>query len=222
MVSQIFLHCEEVRSFVVINSKKFTHKSNEQISTLFFVFYYFITDLETADQPWKYAIDLVKAIRQIKCDATICVAGYPEVHRTATSINEDLKNLKAKVDAGANFIITNTCFNINQLAEFIKLCRHIGITVPIIPGIYVPTSFDEMTQMCKICNVIIPANQMEIFQRYQHDNELFAKFAIENATKFITQIFQFDFERMPGVHFFTLNKYEHIVKVVQKCDFVNK
>lgn len=165
---------------------------------------------------------MVKAIREIKCDATIGVAGYPEVHRTAISANEDLKNLKAKVDAGANFIITNTCFNINQLTEFIKSCRSIGITVPIIPGIYVPSSFAEMTKMCDICNVIIPANQMEIFQRYQQNNELFAKFAIENATKFITQIFEFDFERIPGVHFFTLNKYEHIVKVVQKCDLAKK
>lgn len=165
---------------------------------------------------------MVKTIRQIKCDATIAVAGYPEVHRTAISANDDLKNLKAKVDAGANFIITNTCFNINQLTEFIISCRSIGISVPIVPGIYVPTSFAEMTQMRKICNFIIPTNQMEMFQRYQHDKELFAEFAIENATKFITQIFEFDFERIPGVHFFTLNKYEHIVKVVQKCDFRNK
>lgn len=144
------------------------------------------------------------------------------MHRTAISANEDLKNLKAKVDAGANFIITNTCFNFNQLTEFIKSCRSIGITVPIIPGIYVPSSFDEMSRMCNICNVIIPATQMETFQKYQHDNELFAEFAIDNATKFIAQIFELDFERIPGVHFFTLNKYKHIVKVVQKCDFANK
>lgn len=204
----------------------FTHKSNERTKEkqnhIIYSFLYYYSDLETAEQPWKYAIDLVKAIRKRKCDATIGVAGYPEVHRTAIDANEDLKNLKAKVDAGANFIITNTSFNINQLAEFIKSCRSIGITVPIIPGIYVPTSFAEMNQMCNICNVIIPPKQMEIFQRYQQNNEFFAEFAIENATKFIRQIFEFDFERIPGVHFFTLNKYEHIVRVVQKCDFENK
>lgn len=180
------------------------------------------TDLESSSQPWKHAIDLVKSIRRKSVDATIAVAGYPEVHPTAVNREEDLEHLKEKVDAGANFIITNTCFVIDQLAEFIKSCRSIGITVPIIPGVYVPTTFTELNQMCNICKVTVPTDQMEQYRRYQNDNEQFSAYAIENAVNLLTQIFAFDFEKVNGCHFFTLNKYENVLEVIKRCDFVNK
>lgn len=176
-------------------------------------------DLESDTQPWKYAIDLVKAIREQKSDATIAVAGYPEVHPTAISRIDDLTHLKEKVMAGANFIITNTCFSIEYLTEFIKSCRSIGITVPIIPGIYVPASFIELNKMCSICHCTIPNDLMDGYRRYQDNNEQFTAFAVEQATNLLKKIFEFDFEKVFGCHFFTLNNYELIVKVLRKCDF---
>lgn len=162
---------------------------------------------------------MIKAIHRLKDDATIFVAGYPEVHPKAINRADDLNQLKAKVDAGANFILTNTCFSYDQIIEFIKSCRSIGIIVPIIPGIYVPSSFIELTHMCNICHATIPIDQMEIFQRYQGDNEQFNAYAIENATNLIKKLFEFDFEHIHGIHFYTLNKYDNIIEVIQKCNF---
>ncbi|XP_031635702.1 methylenetetrahydrofolate reductase [Contarinia nasturtii] len=174
------------------------------------------------NQPWTYAIDLVKAIRELSADATVAVSGYPEVHRLATSRADDLKWLKLKVDAGANFIITNTCFSYENLMEFVQSCRAIGITVPIIPGVYVPSSYVELHKMCSICKVEVPHSQMVMYERYKNDSQRFVTYAIENTVNLLTQIFNNDEHPIYGVQFFTLNKYKHIYEVVEKCDFANK
>lgn len=175
------------------------------------------------EQPWTYAIDLVRAIREITTDATVGVAGYPEVHRLAKSRADDLQRLKEKVDAGANFIITNTCFSFEHLTEFIRSCRAIGITATIIPGIYVPSSYAELHKMCDISKVAVPHDQMMMYERYKNDSQRFLTYAIDNAVRLLTQLFTFEEHPIYGVQFFTLNKYEHIFEVVRKCDdFVNK
>lgn len=161
---------------------------------------------------------MVKAIRKIRPNVSIGVAGYVEVHRLAKSRAEDLQRLKEKVDAGANFIITNVCFSFEDLIKFIRSARAIGISdVPIIPGIFIPDSFDGLQKMCKICQVKVPSDRMEIFERYKQDNEQFQVFAIENAVQLLTQLFTFDEHPIYGVQFFTSNKYDHIVEVIEKC-----
>lgn len=191
---------------------------NEQIHT------YTIDSSHSSDaQPWTYAIDLVRAIRQRSVDSTtaIGVAGYPEVHRQSPSRADDLQRLKEKVDAGANFIITNTFFLYDSLVEFIRSCRSIGITVPIIPGIFVPYSYEQLQNMCRICKVVVPRNQMEMYERYKDDSQRFVAYAIENTVNLLTQLFAFTDDPIYGVHFFTLNKYDHIVEIVRRCDFAN-
>lgn len=74
---------------------------------------------------------MIKAIRETCADVAIGVAGDVEVHHLAQSRAEDLRRLKEKVDAGANFIITNVCFSFEHLVEFIRSIRAIGITVPV-------------------------------------------------------------------------------------------
>lgn len=164
----------------------------------------------------------MKAIRELSTDATVAVSGYPEVYRLAPSRADDLKWLKKKVDAGANFIITNTCFSYENLIEFVRSCRAIGINVPIIPGIYVPSSYTELHKMCNICKVEVPHSQMCMYERYKNDSERFITYAIENTVNLVTQIFNNDEHPIYGVQFFTLNKYDHIYEVVEKCDFANK
>lgn len=172
----------------------------------------------SGSQTWTYAIDLIKAIREIRVDATIGVAGYVETHHLAENRTEDLRRLKEKVDAGANFIITNVCFSFEQLVEFIRSVRDIGITVPIIPGILVPTTYDALQKMRKICQFSIPSDQEKIFEQFKKDDERFQAYAIENAVHLLTQLFTFDEYPIHGVQFFTLNRYDHIVAVVEKCE----
>lgn len=172
----------------------------------------------SGSQTWTHAIDLVREIRKNRAYGAIGVAGYPEVHRLATSHHDDLQRLKDKVDAGANFIITNVCFSFENLIAFIRCARAAGITVPIVPGIFVPTSYDALQKMCTICQVNVPSNQLEIFERYKTNDEHFRAYAIENAVQYLTQLFKFDEDPIYGVQFFTLNKYDHIAAVVEKCN----
>lgn len=165
---------------------------------------------------------MIRAIREIDSDVTIACAGYPEVHRLAKSRSDDLQRLKEKVEAGASFIITNTCFSFEHLAAFVRSCRDIGISVPIIPGIYVPSSYNELHKMCNISKVSVPPEQMALYERYKDDSQRFRTYAIANAVSLLTQIFAFEEYPMYGVHFFTLNKYEHVCEIVEKCDFANK
>lgn len=170
---------------------------------------------------WPHAIDLVRAIRAIKPTVTIAVAGYPEVHSEAVNRETDLKFLKEKVDAGANFIVTNVCFSFDALAEFIRSCRALGITVPIVPGIFTPFTYTSLVQMCRICKVTVPEAQMQQYRALKNNAEQFKQFAVTCTEQLLDQLFHFEFENIYGVHFFTLNKYDGLHDILKKCQFEN-
>lgn len=163
-------------------------------------------------------------MNKIDDGVTIGVAGHAETHPDAISRVSDLAYLKEKVDAGANFIITNVCFSFENLSTFIKDCRSVGIKVPIIPGVYIPTTYDELMNMCRICSVNVPHDQLANYRLHRNDRERFAAYALENAELFLKRIFSYsndddEEQRTYGVHFYTLNKYEHIFEIVRKFNF---
>ncbi|MFA5258023.1 MAG: methylenetetrahydrofolate reductase [NAD(P)H] [Opitutales bacterium] len=90
-----------------------------------------------------YANELVELIRQTEPEFCIGVAGYPETHPQALSPEQDLINLKRKVDAGASFITTQLFFDNSHFFSFVERCRAIGISVPIIPGLMPALSLDQ-------------------------------------------------------------------------------
>ena len=100
-------------------------------------------DLPDVSQDWVYdpdkfnfGTDLVRHIRRTTGDQfSVCVSGYPGGHPEAASYHEDLLHLKEKVEAGADFIITQLFFSVNTFKKFVDDCRSLGIKCPIIPGI---------------------------------------------------------------------------------------
>ena len=86
------------------------------------------------------------------------VAGYPEKHFEAPNLETDMSYLKAKVDAGAEYIMTQMFFNNQKYFEFVKLCRDNGITVPIIPGLKPITNKKQLNILPKIFHVDIPTD----------------------------------------------------------------
>ncbi|XP_033221465.1 methylenetetrahydrofolate reductase [Belonocnema kinseyi] len=159
---------------------------------------------ETSD--FVYAVDLVAFIRkQFGSKFCICVAGYPETHSKSPSKELDLFYLKEKVDAGANFIISQIFFEARNFIEFVKDCRKINIRIPIIPGIFPITDYKSLLRMSNICNVQIPKFLFEALEPIKDNNEAVRKFGTELTLRIIKEIFESGTAN--GFHLFTLNRY---------------
>jgi len=104
-----------------------------------------------------YANELVELIRETEPDFCIGVAGYPEKHPQAATIEQDIANLKRKVDAGACFITTQLFYDNAFYFDFVTRCRAAGIKVPIIPGLMPALSLDQVIRFGKMNGSAVPA-----------------------------------------------------------------
>lgn len=130
------------------------------------------TDWVHNENGFNYAVDLVRFIRETYGDFfTICVAGYPEVHLSATSRADDIKHLKAKVDAGADFVITQLFYDNEIFYKWVEDCREAGITCPIIPGIMPILGYDRFKRMCKFTKTIVPREIVEHLEVIKNDDQ---------------------------------------------------
>ncbi|XP_043804245.1 methylenetetrahydrofolate reductase 1 isoform X2 [Apis laboriosa] len=164
-----------------------------------------LKDSSNPNSEFPYAVDLVRFIRnqfgEIFC---ICVAGYPEMHPKSLSKEMDLVYLKEKVDAGADFIITQIFFEANIFIKFVNDCKQIGINVPIIPGIFPIPNYTCFQKMAKICNVKIPQIILNDLQCIKDNDEEVRIYGIELLKTIIKDIIAST--TTCGFHFFTLNK----------------
>ena len=130
-----------------------------------------------------YAIDLVQQIHAMNngqylddetsdaspTDFCIGVSGYPEKHVEAPNLNTDLKHLKAKVAAGAHYIVTQMFFDNSKFFDFVALCRKEGIEVPIIPGIKILTSKSQLSTLPKLFHIDLPQDLLDTVERCKSD-----------------------------------------------------
>lgn len=151
-----------------------------------------------------YASDLVELLRSV-ADFDISVAAYPEVHPEAKSAQADLINLKRKIDAGANHVITQFFFDIDSYLRFRDRCASIGIDAEIVPGILPVTNFKQLQKMAAITNVKIPAWLAKMYEGLDDDpttrNLVAASVAIDMVRVFSR-------EGVKDFHFYTLNRSE--------------
>lgn len=139
------------------------------------------------------------------------VAGYPEKHFEAPNINFDLKQLKAKVDAGAEYIITQMFFDNSKYFEFVKSCRKIGIDVPIIPGLKTLTSKTQLSVLPSTFHIDIPDElYTEMIKCKNHGDycQVGAEWSIKQAKELIAF-------GVPCVHFFTMGNIGTTVKIAR-------
>lgn len=141
----------------------------------------------------------------IKKNYSFClgVAGYPEGHVECPDKSIDLQNLKRKVEAGADFIVTQLFFENRFYFDFVERARAIGISIPIIPGIMPIINANQTKKFIKMCGATIPAALMARLDRVQDDTEAVRRIGIEHATEQCEELL---LGGALGIHFYTLNR----------------
>jgi methylenetetrahydrofolate reductase (NADPH) len=142
----------------------------------------------------------------------IGVAGYPEKHFEAPNMYSDLKYLKAKVDSGAEYIVTQMFFDNKKYFEFVKQCRENGINVPIIPGLKMITQKKQLNSLPKIFHMDIPIDLYKEVEQCRDDKqvkEVGIRWAIQQCKELMK-------EHVPCLHFYTMGTSETTRKVAKE------
>ena len=142
---------------------------------------------------------------------TYGVAGYPEKHEEAPNMESDLFYLKKKVDAGAQYIVTQMFFDNQKYYEFVKRCREIGITVPIVPGLKPITSKNQVTVLPKIFKTDIPEDCAKEMRLCKTDEDV-RKVGVEWCTHQAKDLIK---NGAPILHFYTMMATQSVREVAQ-------
>ena len=156
---------------------------------------------------FRYASELVQYVREQRGSRRweFCIGGacYPEGHPEAQSRDNDLRHLATKVEAGAEFLITQLCFDNAFYFDFLQRAQTARVRVPIVPGIMPITSFEQVDRFTRLCGATIPMRLRLQLERHQHDPEAVLELGVAHATLQCIELLQ---RGAPGIHFYTLNK----------------
>jgi len=173
----------------------------------------------------RYASDLLKQVVNLnagiyleedlkgtqKTEFCIGVAGYPEKHFEAPNMQNDLQYLKAKVDGGADYIITQMFFDNSKYYAFVKACRDAGITVPIIPGLKPIYSRKQLTVLPKTFHIDLPEDLSNEIMRCKTDEDV-----VQVGTEWLlAQSKDLKKNGVPVLHYYTLGKPHVVANVVR-------
>lgn len=178
---------------------------------------------------YRYASELVEGIRSYQGSSTyrrsrgleaderyfcIGVGGYPEKHFEAPNIETDIANLKKKVDAGADYIVTQMFFDNKVFYEFVTRCREAGITVPIIPGLKPISTVKQINNLPEAFSLDIPVELTEEMKKAGGNKEK----AYRTGTEWcIMQCKDLIRNGVPAIHFYTMGRSENIIEIMKEC-----
>jgi methylenetetrahydrofolate reductase (NADPH) len=156
-----------------------------------------------ADGGLARATDLVRFIRDEDFDFSLGGACYPEGHVETGSRDDDLRYLKAKVDAGLDFVITQLFFDNAFYFDFVERARRAGINVPIVPGIMPITNYEQIQRFTRMCGATVPMRLTLQLERLKEQPDALVQLGVAHAT---VQCMELLARGVPGIHFYTLNK----------------
>lgn len=159
------------------------------------------------------ALELVKLIRREHGDYfCIGVAGFPEGHPTSSEgIDKDIVYLKEKIDAGADFILTQFFYDSNVFLDFLEKCEDVGITCPIIPGMLPIQSFSSFQKMTTFCKTKVPDKIWVDLAPIRDDDEAVKMYGVRLCVD-MCKILQS--RGVKGFHFYTLNLEKSVTMVL--------
>ncbi len=161
------------------------------------------SEFKAASDGLQHANELVALLKQRHADFCLGVAGYPEKHPEAPSLDVDLTNLKRKVDAGADFVTTQLFFDNAVYYRFVEKCRANGIHVPIVPGIMPVVSLKQIQRFTQMCGASLPAQLITRLEVAAENTDVLETIGIDWA---LTQIRGLLANGAPGYHLYVLNR----------------
>jgi methylenetetrahydrofolate reductase (NADPH) len=159
-----------------------------------------------------YANELVSLVRGEFPQFGVAVAGYPETHREAPGPDADLANLKRKVDAGADVVITQLFYDNADFFRFRQRCQRAGIGVPIVPGILPVTNLAQIKRIASLCGARLPTKFVEGLEALGDDAEGQFQLGVDFAIAQVQQLLDDD---VPGIHFYVLNKSQATAQILR-------
>ena len=178
---------------------------------------------------YRYASELVEGIRSYQGSSAyrrskgldteerffcIGVGAYPEKHFEAPNIETDVANLKKKVDAGADYIITQMFFDNKVYYDFVSRCRAAGINVPIIPGLKPISTYRQISTLPEAFSLDIPLELTEAMKDAADDKDAAYRIGTEWCAMQCKDLIR---NGAPAVHFYTMGKTENIVNILKEC-----
>ncbi len=178
---------------------------------------------------YRYASELVEGIRSYQGSSTyrrskgldteerffcIGVGAYPEKHFEAPNIETDIANLKKKVDAGADYIITQMFFDNQVYYDFVDKCRAAGISVPVIPGLKPLSTLKQISTLPEAFSLDIPLELTEAMKETGDDKTAAYKVGTDWCTMQCKDLIA---HGVPAVHFYTMGKTDNITRILKEC-----
>lgn len=175
------------------------------------------------------ALDLVKYIREKHGDYFgICVSGYPEAHpdqivedpeEMKKKYWEDIEYLKKKVEAGADFIITQLFYDVDLFLKFVADCKSAGINAPILPGIMPIMNYGGFKRMTSFCKTYVPEHISNVLEAIKDNDAAIKAYGISLGTQMCQRLLD---SGVPGVHMYTLNLDKSAVGILKNIGLVSE
>lgn len=175
------------------------------------------TEFRQVEGGFRHASELVALIHAEFPELGIGVAGYPEKHPEAPSLETDLARLADKVACGADGVFTQLFFDNRAYFQFVESCRQRGIRVPLVPGIMPVTNFAQIRRITSMCGAALPVELASQLEAAQDDKEQQAAIGTEFA---IAQCRELRDAGAPGIHFYALNRSQAVERILDAMGYV--
>jgi methylenetetrahydrofolate reductase (NADPH) len=162
---------------------------------------------------FEYCYQLINVIREYQDFFSVGVAGFPEGHIATRDVDLDIKYLKTKLASGGDFIMTQLFYDNSYYFDYVKKVCQAGINIKIIPGIMPVPNYQSLLKFTANCGSSIPKRVREIFEPLDADEEGSYKAGVEFA---VTQCQELLDGGAPGLHFFTMNRTNPAIEIVNR------
>jgi methylenetetrahydrofolate reductase (NADPH) len=169
-------------------------------------------DAEATSGDFEHATDIIRYFREEYPQLCIAAAVYPEVHIDSPNPEDDIKWSRAKQEAGADFFLTQLCYDVPAYERFMERLRSAGVTLPVVVGIMPVLRADSIIKMTLSNGCSIPAELAAIMGRYKDDADSFREAGKEYTMRLMERYVNAGAD---GIHIYTMNKSKDVIDIVR-------